>query len=60
VQIIEAEQRRDGAVAVLRESSGKCEGLKKECEGTLAFFLVSLLLPFYNSILILHDLFLLL
>jgi hypothetical protein len=38
VQIIEAEQRRDEAMAALRESSGKCEGLKKECEGTLSSF----------------------
>jgi hypothetical protein len=37
VQIIEAEQRRDEAMAALRESSGKCEGLK-ECEGTLSSF----------------------
>jgi hypothetical protein len=36
-QIIEVEQRRDEAVATLQESSGKCEGLKKECEGTLSF-----------------------
>jgi hypothetical protein len=57
-QIIEAEQRRDKAIAALWESSRKCEGLK-ECEGIPSFF-VSLLLHFYNSVLILHDLFLLL
>jgi hypothetical protein len=37
-QIIEAEQRRDEAMAALWESFGKCEGLK-ECEGTLSSFL---------------------
>jgi hypothetical protein len=37
-EIIEVEQRRDEAVAVLWESSRKCEGLK-ECEGTLILFL---------------------
>jgi hypothetical protein len=37
-QIIEVEQRRDEVVVALRESSGKCEGLK-ECEGTLSSFL---------------------
>jgi hypothetical protein len=37
MQIIEAEQRRDEAMAALRDSSRKCEGLK-ECEGTLSFF----------------------
>jgi hypothetical protein len=36
-QIIEAEQRRDEAMAALRESSGKYEGLK-ECEGTSSSF----------------------
>jgi hypothetical protein len=38
VQIIEAEQRRDEAMAALPESSRKCEGLKKECEGTSSSF----------------------
>jgi hypothetical protein len=47
-------------MAALRESSRKCEGHKKECEGTPSSFFVSLLLHFYNSILILHDLFFLL
>jgi hypothetical protein len=37
-QIIEAEQRRDEAMAALRDSSRKCEGLKKECEGTPSSF----------------------
>jgi hypothetical protein len=37
-QIIETEQRRDEAMVALWESSGKCEGLKKECEGTLSSF----------------------
>jgi hypothetical protein len=37
-QIIKAEQRRDEAMAVLRDSSRKCEGLKKECEGTPSSF----------------------
>jgi hypothetical protein len=32
-QVIEVEQRRDEAMATLRESSGKSKGLKKECEG---------------------------
>jgi hypothetical protein len=36
-QIIEAEQRRDEAMAALQESSKKCEGLK-ECEGTPSSF----------------------
>jgi hypothetical protein len=38
-QIIEAKQRRDEAMAALRDSSRKCEGVKKECEGTLSSFL---------------------
>jgi hypothetical protein len=38
-QIMEAEQRRDEVVAALRESFGKCEGLKKEREGTSSSFL---------------------
>jgi hypothetical protein len=38
-QIIEAEQKRDEAMAALWESSRKCEGLKKEYEGTLSSFL---------------------
>jgi hypothetical protein len=46
-------------MAALRESSRKSEGLK-ECEGTPSSFFVSLLLHFYNFLLILHDLFLLL
>jgi hypothetical protein len=46
-------------MATLWDSSSKCDGLKKECEGTLSFF-VYLLLYFFNSVLILHYLFLLL
>jgi hypothetical protein len=38
-QIIEAEQRTDEAMAALWDSSRKCEGLKKECEGTPSYFL---------------------
>jgi hypothetical protein len=48
-QIIEAEQRRDEAMAALQESSGKCEGLK-ECEGTSSSFLF---LCFFISIILL-------
>jgi hypothetical protein len=48
-QIIEAVQRRDEAMAALWDSSGKCEGLKKECEGTLSSFLF---LCFFISIIL--------
>jgi hypothetical protein len=53
VQVIEAEQRRNEAMAALRESSGKSEGLK-ECKGILSSYA---LFPFisYFSILYLSD-----
>jgi hypothetical protein len=57
VQIIEAEQRWDEAIATLPDSSRKCEGLK-ECEGTPSSFLFLCFFIFYNSVLILHNLFL--
>jgi hypothetical protein len=49
VQVIEAEQRRDEAMAALQESSEKCKGLKKECEDTLSSFLF---LCFFISIIL--------
>jgi hypothetical protein len=59
-QVIEAEQRRDKAIATLWESSGKSKGLKK-CEGIpSSYALFSFISYLYNSVLILHDLFLLL
>jgi hypothetical protein len=48
-EIIEAEQRWDEAIATLQDSSGKCEGLKKECEGTPSSFLF---LCFFISIIL--------
>jgi hypothetical protein len=51
VQVIEAEQRRDDAMAVLRELFGKSDSLNKECEGipsTYMFcFLSSLISLFF-------------
>jgi hypothetical protein len=50
-QVIEAEQRRDNAMATLQESSGKSDRLKKECEGILSpymlYFLLSLISLFF-------------
>jgi hypothetical protein len=54
------EQRRNEAVAAWRESSRKSECLE-ECEGIPSFYaLFPFISYFYNFVLILHDLFLLL
>jgi hypothetical protein len=45
-QVMEAEQRRDDAMAALRESSGKSDGLEKECEGIPSSYMICGLLSF--------------
>jgi hypothetical protein len=45
-QVIEAEQRRVDAMAVLQELTGKSGGLKKECEGISSSYMICFLLSF--------------
>jgi hypothetical protein len=47
-QVIEVEQRRDDAMAALRESSEKSDGLEKECEGILSSYMICFLLSFIS------------